>query len=56
MNRSTSSLQMKSPIVEYITPDIKKGDREYTDDELFNLSLSNVNKSISFLILYSLQF
>lgn len=42
MNRATSSLQMKSPIVEYITPDLKKGDKEFTDDELFNMSLSNV--------------
>ncbi len=42
MNRATSSLQMKSPIVEYITPDLKKGEKEFTDDELFNMSLSNV--------------
>ncbi len=33
---------MKSPIVEYITPDLKKGEKEYSDDELFNMSLSNV--------------
>ena len=33
---------MKSPIVEYITPDLKKGEKEFTDDELFNMSLSNV--------------
>lgn len=33
---------MKSPIVEYITPDLKKGEKEFSDDELFNMSLSNV--------------
>ena len=42
LNRATSSLQMKSPIVEFITPDPKKGEKEYTDDELFNISLNNV--------------
>ena len=52
MNRSTSSLQMKSPIVEYITPDIKKGDREYTDDELFSLSLSNVINTLNLLFTF----
>jgi hypothetical protein len=33
---------MKSPIVEYITPDLKKGEKEYSEDELFNMSLANV--------------
>lgn len=47
MNRATSSLQMKSPIVEFITPDVKKGEREYTDDELFNISLANVINNAS---------
>ena len=42
-NRATSSLQMKSPIVEWITPSAdKKDEKHYSDDELFNLSLSNV--------------
>lgn len=47
MNRATSSLQMKSPIVEFITPDVKKGEREYSDDELFNISLANVINNAS---------
>ena len=47
LNRATSSLQMKSPIVEFITPDLKKGDREYSDDELFNISLTNVINNAS---------
>lgn len=50
MNRATSSLQMKSPIVEFITPDIKKGEREYSDDELFNISLYNVINNASWKI------
>lgn len=42
-NRATSSLQMKSPIVEWITPGAdKKDEKIYSDDELFNISLSNV--------------
>lgn len=47
LNRATSSLQMKSPIVEFITPDTKKGDKEYSDDELFNISLANVINNAS---------
>lgn len=47
LNRATSSLQMKSPIVEFITPDLKKGEREYSDDELFNISLTNVINNAS---------
>ena len=50
MNRATSSLQMKSPIVEFITPDLKKGEREYSDDELFNISLYNVINNASWKI------
>lgn len=38
---------MKSPIVEFITPDRRKGDREYSDDELFNISLANVINNAS---------
>ena len=38
---------MKSPIVEFITPDVKKGEREYSDDELFNISLANVINNAS---------
>ena len=33
---------MKSPIVEFLTPDTAKGEKQMTDDELFNISLSNV--------------
>mmetsp|Transcript_18736 Transcript_18736/g.32027 ORF Transcript_18736/g.32027 Transcript_18736/m.32027 type:complete len:137 (-) Transcript_18736:691-1101(-) len=33
---------MKSPIVEFITPDSRKGETEYKEDELFNISISNV--------------
>ena len=50
MNRATSSLQMKSPIVEFITPDLKKGEREYSEDELFNISLANVINNASWKI------
>ncbi len=38
---------MKTPIVEFITPDTKKGDKEYSDDELFNISLANVINNAS---------
>lgn len=37
-NRLTSSLQIKSPIVEFITPEKKEGekaDKEYTEEETF---------------------
>ena len=47
LNRATSSLQMKSPIVEFITPDARKGEKEYSDDELFNISLANVINNAS---------
>ena len=50
LNRSTSSLQMKSPIVEFITPESKNGAKEYTEDELFNISLSNVINNASWTI------
>ena len=49
-NRATSSLQMKSPIVEFITPDSKNKDdkqKEYSDDDLFNISLANVINNAS---------
>lgn len=55
-NRPTSSLQMKSPIVEFLTPDVKKGEKEMSEDEMFKLSLANViNNSSSTLsdIFYS---
>lgn len=38
---------MKSPIVEFITPDKNKGEKEYNDDELFNISLANVINNAS---------
>lgn len=38
---------MKSPIVEFITPDAKKGEKEYSEDELFNISLNNVINNTS---------
>jgi superfamily II DNA/RNA helicase len=47
LNRATSSLQMKSPIVEFITPDTKKGEKEYNEDELFSISLANVINNAS---------
>ena len=55
-NRATSSLQMKSPIVEFLTPDTKKGEKEMTEDEMFNISLANVINNASWKlsdILYS---
>jgi hypothetical protein len=38
---------MKSAIVEFLTPDAKKGEKEYNDDELFNISLNNVINNAS---------
>ena len=32
INRATSSLQMKTPIVEFITPDKNKGEKELTEE------------------------
>ena len=33
INRATSSLQMKTPIVEFITPDKTKGEKELNEEE-----------------------
>jgi hypothetical protein len=33
INRATSSLQMKTPIVEFITPDKAKGEKELSEEE-----------------------
>ena len=45
-NRMTGSLTLKTPIVEFITPeapkDDKKPEKEYTESELFEISMSNV--------------
>ena len=49
-NRVTSSLQMNSPIVEYITPDkaaADKKEQEKADKKLFNISLANVANNAS---------
>lgn len=45
-NRATSALQMKSPIVEYLTPDAK-AENEMNEDEQFNISLANVINNAS---------
>lgn len=42
INRSTSSLQMKTPIVEFITPDKTKGEKELSEEEQFEISIKNV--------------
>ena len=47
LNRATSSLQMKTPIVEFLTPDPKKGEKEITEDEMFDMSLTNVMNNAS---------
>ena len=52
INRLTSSLQMKSPIVEFITPEKndksgKKKVSEYTDEDLFDISIANVINNAS---------
>jgi hypothetical protein len=46
-NRTTSSLQMKSPIVEFLTTDAKKGEKEYSEDDLIEMSLANVINNAS---------
>ena len=38
---------MKTPIVEFLTPDPKKGDKEITEDEMFDISLTNVMNNAS---------
>lgn len=38
-------MQIKSPIVEFITPEKKEGektDKEYTQEEIFEISMANV--------------
>jgi hypothetical protein len=47
INRATSSLQMKTPIVEFITPDKAKGERELSEEEQFDISLKNVINNAS---------
>ena len=47
INRATSSLQMKTPIVEFITPDKTKGERELSEEEQFDISLKNVINNAS---------
>jgi superfamily II DNA/RNA helicase len=47
INRATSSLQMKTPIVEFITPDKSKEEKELTEEEQFQLSLKNVINNAS---------
>lgn len=43
MNRTASSLQMKSPIVEFLTPDASKTDeKEVQPADLFDISIHNV--------------
>lgn len=51
-NRLTSSMQIKSPIVEFLTPD-KNSDtknvdnKEYTQEEIFDISMANVCNNAS---------
>lgn len=47
INRATSSLQMKTPIVEFITPDKAKDEKEMSESEQFDLSLKNVINNAS---------
>lgn len=47
INRATSSLQMKTPIVEFISPDKNKGERELSEEEQFDISLKNVVNNAS---------
>lgn len=47
INRATSSLQMKTPIVEFITPDKAKGEKELSEEEQFDISLKNVINNAS---------
>jgi hypothetical protein len=46
-NRTSSSLQMKSPIVEFLTTVAKKDEKEYSENEIFNMSLANVINNAS---------
>ena len=50
INRATSSLQMKTPIVEFITPDKTKNERELSEEEQFDISLKNVINNASWKI------
>ncbi|TNV86152.1 hypothetical protein FGO68_gene15481 [Halteria grandinella] len=47
INRATSSLQMKTPVVEFITPDKTKGERELSEEEQFEISIKNVINNAS---------
>ena len=50
INRATSSLQMKTPIVEFITPDKNKGEKELSEEEQFDISIKNVINNASWKI------
>jgi superfamily II DNA/RNA helicase len=50
INRATSSLQMKTPIVEFITPDKAKGEKELSEEDQFDISLKNVINNASWKI------
>lgn len=47
INRATSSLQMKTPIVEFISPDKTKGEKELSEEEQFEISIKNVVNNAS---------
>ena len=47
ISRPTSSLQMKSPIVEFITPDKAKEEKEMSEGEMFEISMKNVLNNAS---------
>lgn len=43
-------MQIKSPIVEFITPEKKEGEKtekEYTEEEIFEISMANVVNNAS---------
>lgn len=50
INRATSSLQMKTPVVEFITPDKTKGEKDLNEEEMFAISLKNVVNNASWKI------
>lgn len=47
VNRMTSSLQMKTPIVEHLTPEDGKKQPEEKEADLFEISLTNVINNAS---------
>lgn len=47
INRMTSSLQMKTPIVEHITPEDDKQPSQEKEADLFEISLANVINNAS---------